>query len=62
MDAIDKIATHLIFVEEMTDTADHGKQRVAQQFAWKAGLHGLGLSYAELVARARAHVRESLMG
>lgn len=62
MEAINRIATHLIFVEEMTDTAEQGKQRVAEQFAWKAGIYELGFSYPELVARARAHVRENLMG
>jgi hypothetical protein len=61
MDKINKAATHLLFVEEMTDTTEHGKKRVAEQFASAAGWFGLGFSYDELVARARAHVRENLM-
>jgi hypothetical protein len=62
MEAVNKIATHLLFVDNDPEMMDHGKQRVAEQFARKAGLQGLGIEYPELVARARAHVRENLMG
>jgi hypothetical protein len=61
MDKIDKAATHLIFTEDLTDTAQHGKARVAQQFAAAAGWYELDFSYDELVARARDHVRANLM-